>query len=57
MVGIDAFFDELNNEAGFDMSGMYLGSGIDLDFIFHDINDYMSENDFSTLDKSKEYMM
>jgi len=57
-LGVDTFFKELSDEVGFDISAIYLGSGIDLDFIYHDIEDYreyMKDNNLMTLDDAKQY--
>jgi len=40
MIGLDNLFDDLNDAIKSEIVGVYIGSGIDLDFINYDINDY-----------------
>ena len=57
-IGIDNLFDELSAEAGFDISAIFLGLGINLDFIYHDVDkyrDYVKKNKIVTKSDFKKY--
>ncbi|MEA2017652.1 MAG: SEC-C domain-containing protein [Campylobacterota bacterium] len=57
-LGIDNLFDDLSVEAGFDISAIFLGLGINLDFIYHDIDkyrDYAKKNNILTNNDFKKY--
>lgn len=57
-LGIDNLFDELSIEAGFDISAIFLGLGINLDFIYYDIDrfrDYAKKNKIVTKSDFKKY--
>ncbi|MDQ7066847.1 MAG: SEC-C domain-containing protein [Sulfurimonas sp.] len=58
MFGLNNFFSELSDEVEFDITAVFLGLGIDLDFIYHDIEDYreyVKKNKCSTLHDMQQY--
>ena len=58
IVFVDNKFEELSREYEFDITAVYLGSGIDLDFIYYDIDEYreyMKEKGSLSLDDMKQY--
>ena len=58
MTGFDNLLDELSDEIEIDIGGVYLGCGIDLDFIYHDIDnyrDYISEYGALNFEDMKKY--
>lgn len=60
VVGLENLFEELSRKAGFEISSVFLGVGIDLDSIYEEINlyrDYMASQTTFELDDLRSYSL